>query len=64
MYTKGDELVWHAGKNETYNTQQGPEHANISSVTNTKLNITIKEAETLLINVTLGLPLFRKRINV
>jgi hypothetical protein len=53
------------GHIERYNLLEGTEHSNISTVTNTKLNATIKTAETYLSFFlwNLGLHLLSKRIN-
>jgi hypothetical protein len=43
-YNRGAQPFRQVGHIERYNVLQGPEHSNISTVTNTELNITIKIA--------------------
>jgi hypothetical protein len=59
---QGCQLFRQAGHTERYNVLRGPDHLNISTVTNTKLNLTIKIAQTYLINVKLG-PAFASQEN-
>jgi hypothetical protein len=51
--TQGYQPFRQEGHTEIY-VLLGPERSNISTVTNTKLNIIVKIAETYLINVKLG----------